>query len=624
MASDEPQIAAALADAIRAALQRPIFIDRIWQITAGIGRRAGAGRRRSAPRIWRAAPAWRFAPPSAKAAAPSRRFEPQIETEYAERRFLLHELQTAIPLQMFDVHYQPIVAAAGGAIIGVEALLRWTHPTRGNIPPSVFMPLAEQSGLMSQLGEIVLRRALADAARWPELSVAVNLSPVQIRDRWLVDLVAAVMEETEIAPSRVVLEVTEGVLIDNPQDAQARLEALRALGVSIALDDFGTGYSSLSYLQRFPFDRLKIDRAFVASLGASASTGPIIQSIVTLGHALGMKVLAEGIENEEQRVLLRLAGCDEMQGYLFARPGPGRRDRRRARPQRQSARRLGLLTALTRAPANPAICRPDTTRPSVIVPRGSAVRPGRSAVDDLQQPSRPVFRPRQRRRHAARDGQRLRQGKDRAARRRHRPHATNFLARCGRELGALGLLGITVEEKWGGAGLGYLAHCVATEEISRASAAIGLSYVAHSNLCVNQIRRNGNDEQKRRYLPKLISGEHVGALAMSEPNAGSDVVSMRTRAERQRRPIYAQRHQNVDHQRPDRRHDRGLCQDRADRGRARHHRVYCREKLSRVFPPGKNSTSSACAAPTPASSCSPIAKCRPRTCSASSATASTS
>jgi EAL domain-containing protein (putative c-di-GMP-specific phosphodiesterase class I) len=168
----------------------------------------------------------------------------------------------------------------------------------------------------------VLRRALADAARWPQLSVAVNLSPVQIRDRWLVDLVAAVMEETEIAPSRVVLEVTEGVLIDNPQDAQARLEALRALGVSIALDDFGTGYSSLGYLQRFPFDRLKIDRGFVASLGASASTGPIIQSIVTLGHALGMKVLAEGIENEEQRVLLRLAGCDEMQGYLFARPGP--------------------------------------------------------------------------------------------------------------------------------------------------------------------------------------------------------------------------------------------------------------------------------------------------------------
>ena len=175
---------------------------------------------------------------------------------------------------------------------------------------------------MSQLGEIVLRRALADAARWPNLSVAVNLSPLQIRDRWIVDLVGAVMAETGIASSRVVLEVTEGILIDNPQEAQARLEALRALGVSIALDDFGTGYSSLSYLQKFPIDRLKIDRAFVASLGASGSTGAIIQAIVTLGHALGMKVLAEGVENDEQRVLLRLAGCDEMQGYLFARPAP--------------------------------------------------------------------------------------------------------------------------------------------------------------------------------------------------------------------------------------------------------------------------------------------------------------
>ena len=321
MSSDAPQIASMLADAIGLALQRPVFIDRIWQITAGVGLAQAPDDGLSAEDLTRRAGlALRAAKREGRGAV--RRFEPQIETEYAERRFLLHELQTAIPLQMFDVHYQPIVAAAGGAMIGVEALVRWTHPTRGNIPPSIFIPLAEESGLMSQLGEIVLRRALADAARWPELSVAVNLSPVQIRDRWLVDLVAAVMEETDIAPSRVVLEITEGVLIDNPQDAQARLEALRALGVSIALDDFGTGYSSLGYLQRFPFDRIKIDRAFVASLGASASTGPIIQSIVTLGHALGMKVLAEGIENEEQRVLLRLAGCDEMQGYLFARPGP--------------------------------------------------------------------------------------------------------------------------------------------------------------------------------------------------------------------------------------------------------------------------------------------------------------
>jgi EAL domain-containing protein (putative c-di-GMP-specific phosphodiesterase class I) len=175
---------------------------------------------------------------------------------------------------------------------------------------------------MSRLGEIVLRRALSDGARWPELSIAVNLSPLQIRDPRLVDSVAGIMKEAAIEPSRVVLELTEGVLIDNPQEAKACLDALRALGVRLALDDFGTGYSSLNYLQKFPFDRLKIDRSFVASLGKAGNSGAIVQSIVTLGHALGMKVLAEGVEYEEQRVLLRLAGCDEMQGYLFATPQP--------------------------------------------------------------------------------------------------------------------------------------------------------------------------------------------------------------------------------------------------------------------------------------------------------------
>jgi diguanylate cyclase (GGDEF)-like protein len=321
VSSEDRRIPTVLADLLRASLQRPIFVDRMWQITAGIGVAQAPQDGTTGEEVARRAGlALRAAKREGRGRAQN--FEPQIESEYAERRFLLRELQSAISLQTFDVHYQPVVAADGGAIVGVEALLRWTHPSRGAIAPAVFIPLAEQSGLMSQLGEIVLRRALADGVRWPNLSVAVNLSPLQIRDRWLVDLVGAIMAETGIASSRVVLEVTEGVLIDNPQEAQVRLEALRALGVSIALDDFGTGYSSLSYLQKFPIDRLKIDRAFVASLGSSGSTGAIIQSIVTLGHALGMKVLAEGVENDEQRVLLRLAGCDEMQGYLFARPGP--------------------------------------------------------------------------------------------------------------------------------------------------------------------------------------------------------------------------------------------------------------------------------------------------------------
>jgi diguanylate cyclase (GGDEF)-like protein len=321
MSGDDKRAATALSDALRAALLRPIFMDRMWQITAGIGVAQAPEDGTTAEEVARRAGlALRVAKREGRGRM--RSFAPQIETDYAERRFLLRELQSAIALQAFDVHYQPVVAAEGGAIIEVEALARWTHPTRGAVGPSVFIPLAEESGLMSQLGEIVLRRALSDGARWPNLSVAVNLSPLQIRDRGIVDLVGIVIAETGIAPSRVVLEITEGILIDNPQDAQTRLEALRALGVRIALDDFGTGYSSLSYLQKFPFDRLKIDRAFVASLGATGNAGAIIQSIVTLGHALGMKVLAEGVENDEQRVLLRLAGCDEMQGYLFAKPGP--------------------------------------------------------------------------------------------------------------------------------------------------------------------------------------------------------------------------------------------------------------------------------------------------------------
>ena len=318
---DDRRAADLLVELLRASLLRPIFLDRMWQITASMGIAEAPEDGTSGEEIARRAGlALRAAKRAGRGTA--RRFEQQIETEYAERRFLLHELQSAIALQAFELEYQPIVAAEGGAMIGVEALLRWTHPTRGPIAPSVFIPLAEQSGLMSKLGEIVLRRALTDGARWPTLSMAVNLSPLQIRDRWLVDLVAAIIAETGIAASQVVLEVTEGVLIDNLQEAQARLEALRALGVRLALDDFGTGYSSLNYLQKFPFDRLKIDRTFVASLGSSGNTGAIIQSIVTLGHTLGMKVLAEGVENDEQRVLLRLAGCDEMQGFLFAKPRP--------------------------------------------------------------------------------------------------------------------------------------------------------------------------------------------------------------------------------------------------------------------------------------------------------------
>jgi EAL domain-containing protein (putative c-di-GMP-specific phosphodiesterase class I) len=204
----------------------------------------------------------------------------------------------------------------------VEALLRWEHPARGLVPPSLFVPVAEEAGLMDRLGEFALRRAIADAARWPAVYVSVNLSPLQVRDRAFIDLVAALLKETGFEPSRLVLEMTESVLIDKPDETTARLQELRALGVRLALDDFGSGYSSLSYLQKLPFDKLKIDRSFVSGLNRSANGGVIIQAVVTLGRALGMEIVIEGVETEEQRVLLRLAGCNEMQGYLFARPAP--------------------------------------------------------------------------------------------------------------------------------------------------------------------------------------------------------------------------------------------------------------------------------------------------------------
>ncbi|MFZ1922220.1 MAG: bifunctional diguanylate cyclase/phosphodiesterase [Xanthobacteraceae bacterium] len=321
VAGEAPQIAMQLADRIAGVLGAPFVMDQQWQISSGIGLAQSPQDGTTGDELQRhAALALRAAKRSGRGSV--RRFVPQIHEQHAESRFLLRELQAAIAENAFNVHYQPVIAAEGGAMVGVEALLRWTHPTRGPIAPSLFIPLAEESGLMIRLGEIVLRRALADGARWQSLFVSVNLSPVQIRSRSLVDLMSRVVAETGIAASRVVLEVTEGVLIDDPEETQARLEALRALGVSTALDDFGTGYSSLNYLQKFPFDRLKIDRSFVASLGTTGNAGAIIQSIVTLGHALGMKVLAEGVETNEQRVLLRLAGCDEMQGFLFAKAAP--------------------------------------------------------------------------------------------------------------------------------------------------------------------------------------------------------------------------------------------------------------------------------------------------------------
>ena len=275
-------------------------------------------------------------------------FEIAIDTVSTDQKFIHRELPRALSANELELHYQPIVAAQGGRVVGVEALLRWTHATRGPIGPAVFIPVAEQMGLMDALGAFVLRRALKETKRWPDLYVAVNLSPLQVRDRAIVDLVRSALTESGVAPSRLMLEITEGVLIDNPDEMVKRIEDLHALGVRIALDDFGSGYSNLGYLQRFPLDKLKIDRSFVIALGNSANGGVIIQAIVALGRALGLSVLVEGVETEQQRVLLRLAGCDEMQGFLFAKPAPAKTiDRLLAQQSKQPSARALPAQALT-------------------------------------------------------------------------------------------------------------------------------------------------------------------------------------------------------------------------------------------------------------------------------------
>src|SRR5262249_53027517 len=253
------------------------------------------------------------------------KFDISIDAASTDQKFIHRELPRALSANELELYYQPIVASHGGKMVGVEALLRWNHIARGPIAPATFIPVAEQMGLMDTIGAFVLRRALHEATRWPDdLYVAANPSPLQVSDRTIVDLVRAALTESTITPARVVLEITEGVLIDNPDEMVKRIKDLHDLGVRVALDDFGSGYSNLGYLQRFPLDKLKIDKSFVAALGRSSNGGGIIQAIVALGRALRLSVLVEGVGTEHPRVLLRLAGCAERQGFLFAKPAPAK------------------------------------------------------------------------------------------------------------------------------------------------------------------------------------------------------------------------------------------------------------------------------------------------------------
>ncbi len=258
----------------------------------------------------------------AEARGSIRFFESQMDQQLREKRALQHDLRGAIAKDELELYYQP-QAEIDGTIVGFEALARWHHPRRGMVPPSTFIPLAEESGLILSLGDWILRTACREAASWPKpLRIAVNMSPVQFQHGDLGNLVHQVLLETGLSPSRLELEVTEGVLIGDFSRAMSILRRLKSMGVRISMDDFGTGYSSLSYLQSFPFDKIKIDQCFVRNLKTSPQSAAIVRAVIGLGQGLGLPVIAEGVETKEQLAFLADAKCDGIQGFLIGRPQP--------------------------------------------------------------------------------------------------------------------------------------------------------------------------------------------------------------------------------------------------------------------------------------------------------------
>jgi EAL domain-containing protein (putative c-di-GMP-specific phosphodiesterase class I) len=234
------------------------------------------------------------------------------------------DLRQALAGGGFELHYQPLVNLGCNKVSGCEALLRWRHPERGMVSPAEFIPIAEDTGLINEIGDWVLRTACMEAATWPDhIRLAVNVSPVQLKNQTLALRIAGALAASGLKPCRLEIEITEAVLIRDDEAALAILHQLRDIGVRIALDDFGTGFSSLSYLKRFPFDKIKIDRCFVSDISEVDASSSIVEAVVDIATALKMTTTAEGVETEAQRELLRRLGCTEMQGYLFSAPKPG-------------------------------------------------------------------------------------------------------------------------------------------------------------------------------------------------------------------------------------------------------------------------------------------------------------
>jgi EAL domain-containing protein (putative c-di-GMP-specific phosphodiesterase class I) len=244
-----------------------------------------------------------------------------------ERLSLENAMRRALERGEFVLHYQPQINLATNEIDGMEALMRWNHPTQGLVQPATFIPIAEETRLIVPMGEWALREACRQAKVWqatkyPKLRMSVNLSPRQFQHGDLRTVIASALEESGLAPSSLELEITESTAMQNTERTVATLRALREMGVRIAIDDFGTGHSSLNYLRSFPLDTVKIDQAFIHEIESSPSDRAIVSAIIAMAHGLSLRVTAEGVETEEQLAFLRASGCEEVQGYLFGRPAP--------------------------------------------------------------------------------------------------------------------------------------------------------------------------------------------------------------------------------------------------------------------------------------------------------------
>jgi diguanylate cyclase (GGDEF)-like protein/PAS domain S-box-containing protein len=319
----DPELSLRTAKVVAAALNKPVEIDgQKLPLGACVGVAHGPCDGESGGDVLRAADlALRDA--KAKGSHRASLFTAQMQAQALERRQLEFDLRDALARHELQVHYQPLLNASSGKIVGYEALLRWNHPVRGMIPPTTFIPIAEESGQIIPIGAWVLREALKEASHWPEeIFISINLSPIQMRDPRLLSTIFMALSASGVAPQRVELEITESVLMTDSEENLAILHKIRDLGVKIALDDFGTGYSSLSYLRSFPFDKIKIDRCFITDLAQKSDSQAIVTAVIKLAEELGMCTLAEGVENMDQLERLRSTGCEQVQGFLFSRARP--------------------------------------------------------------------------------------------------------------------------------------------------------------------------------------------------------------------------------------------------------------------------------------------------------------